>query len=136
LVPIRVEVDAPGYLPWADTVTPAVGETWRLEVALERLPPPPKATAPVRHEKPRPPVPSKGLAVGHGELVITTTPYWGRVTIDGNTEDDTTPVRVRLPAGRHRVEVSHPPLGLSQHFQVTIRPGKSERRVVDFGPKQ
>ncbi|MFZ9888916.1 MAG: serine/threonine-protein kinase [Myxococcota bacterium] len=71
LVPIRVEVDAPGYLPWADTVTPAVGETWRLEVALERLPPLPKTTAPVQHEKPRPPASSKGLAVGHGELVIS-----------------------------------------------------------------
>ena len=69
---------------------------------------------------------------GKGTLIITTSPYWGRVTVDGRTLEDTTPVTVTLKAGVHTVTVSHPPKGLVKKFKVTIKPGKKIRKTIKF----
>ena len=71
-------------------------------------------------------------SVGKGSLTVITTPYWARVTVDGKTLDDTTPVTVELKAGTHWVVVAHPPKGLVKKLKVRIKAGESERRTIHF----
>ncbi len=69
---------------------------------------------------------------GSGTLIIKTTPYWGKVVIDGKPEDDTTPLTLTLSAGRHDVVVSHPPKGLSKRFKVVVVANETVTRVITF----
>jgi hypothetical protein len=83
--------------------------------------------------KPKPsPPPPPPLVVGKGTLTVKSSPLWGRVTIDGKTFDDTTPLTVSLPAGRHEVVVAHPPRNLVRRAKVTVEADKTTVHSVTF----
>jgi len=59
---------------------------------------------------------------------------WARIRIDGRDIGVTTPTvePLRLPAGRHRVELYNPELELDAAFEVEIRAGETLKRFVDL----
>jgi hypothetical protein len=61
-------------------------------------------------------------STGYGLLSVSSTP-WGRVSVDGRDVCDS-PCTVRLRAGRHRVVVTNPKLGLSARHDVSVRAGR------------
>ena len=67
-----------------------------------------------------------------GTLLLTTQPYWANVAIDGKAIEDTTPLTVSLPAGRHDVVVTHPPKGLVKKLKVVVIANESVTRTVVF----
>jgi serine/threonine protein kinase len=113
---VKVKAEKSGYVSSTRKVTATPGQ--ELQVALELR----KKSSGVK----KPPAKSRG------SLTITTTPYWGRVTIDGKALEETTPVTVKLSAGVHQVTVSHPPKGLVKRFKVTITPGGKVRKTIQF----
>ncbi len=68
----------------------------------------------------------------YGKLQITTSPVWAQVTIDGDPIEETTPVTVKLEAGRHKVVLTHPPKGYVKSFTVEVKANKTVRRRVSF----
>ncbi len=126
--PLVVTARADGFEPLEQPLEPVAGEP--LKVTLNLTPEPVKDT-PRRQQvtqRPRP----KPKATAKGTLTITSTPYWGRVTIDGKTLEETTPLTVRLKAGSYSVEVSHPPKGMVERFTVKLDAGQKLRRTVKF----
>ncbi len=117
--PVVVEVSAPGYKPFKEERTPELGKPFVVDVELTRQ----GETKPIVKRE------SQGEK---GVLVVTSAPYWGRVTIDGATLEETTPIRVTLKAGTHEVIVSHPPKGLEKRFKITLKPGETVKRAVTF----
>jgi hypothetical protein len=118
---LSIVAEADGYERIERTALPQVGAPLQVVLKLEK-----------KVDKPRkPPVTRRGGG-GRGSLTITSTPYWGRVTIDGKVLDDTTPVTVKLSAGTHTVEVAHPPKGVVRTFKVKVPAGGKVRRTVNF----
>jgi outer membrane biogenesis lipoprotein LolB len=64
-------------------------------------------------------------------LHLNSLPTWSRVWIDGKPHG-TTPVKVRLPAGRHRVTLRALGRGEPVRFQVTVRPRRTTTRIHTF----
>ena len=56
---------------------------------------------------------------------------WGEVQVDGRSVGTTPLDRLSLPSGTHAVIVRHP-LYEPWEGRVTIRPGQTERVMVDF----
>ena len=65
-----------------------------------------------------------------GVLVINTLPVWSRVWVDGRARG-TTPISVRLPAGKHEVLVRPAGGRKPVRFPVAIRPGRRVQRIID-----
>jgi serine/threonine protein kinase len=65
-------------------------------------------------------------------LMIKTSPYWAEVRIDGKLQEDTTPMSVDVTSGKHLIEVSHPPKGLTKKIKVTLSPGQSKTLSLTF----
>ncbi len=74
-----------------------------------------------------------GPGAGVGTLMLNASP-WARIRIDGRDIGVTTPTvePLRLPAGRHRVELYNPELELDAAFEVEIRAGETLKRFVDL----
>lgn len=102
--PVSVVVAAAGYTPLTLSLLATPGRPLVVEAELT------KASSTGSAVKPK----------GTGTLTITSSPLWGRVTIDGKTYDDTTPLTVSLPAGKHDVVVAHPPRDLVRRAKVTV----------------
>lgn len=140
---VKVVVAAEGFVPSEQTLTaPEAGQLVvtatlaAVEVAaadpllpIKEQPKKPTTTKePTTAKEPA----SAPAAKGQGTLVLKTTPYWGKVVIDGRSEEDTTPLTVTLPAGRHDVVVSHPPKNLSKRFKVVVTANETVTRVITF----
>jgi serine/threonine-protein kinase len=98
-------------------------------------PPSPAARTPPAAPSPAaaivaPPPSTLAAPVGNGLLQVVVKP-WGEVVIDGRPVGTTPLDRVTLAAGGHAVAVRHP-LYEPWEGRVTIRPGQTERLVVDF----
>lgn len=91
------------------------------EVAADLRPVAPAASRPAA-PTPRPPA-ADPAPVAQGTIEVLVRP-WGRIEIDGMLRARETDVvhRVVLPAGPHRVTVSHPQLGTREET-VTVQPG-------------
>ena len=109
--------------------------------AAPRPSPSPRAArspSPVRTPPPAAPSPAIAAAppttapapAGNGLLQVVVKP-WGEVVIDGRPIGTTPLDRVTLAAGAHAVGIRHP-LYEPGEGRVTIRPGQTERLVVDF----
>jgi serine/threonine-protein kinase len=74
-----------------------------------------------------------GPGAGTGTLMLNASP-WARIHIDGRDTGVTTPTvaGLRLPAGRHRVELHNPELELGASFEVEIQAGETVKRFVDL----
>jgi serine/threonine-protein kinase len=68
----------------------------------------------------RPPAPR-----GTATLTISTDP-WSSVTLDGRPLGVTPIIGREVPAGRHRLRLEHPPLGLSKDLVVVLEPGETK----------
>ena len=116
---VVVEAAAAGFKPAREERVPEVGKPFVVDLELAKQ----------GEAKPQT---ARAAPAEKGVLVVTSAPYWGRVTINGATIEETTPVRVPLKAGTHEVIVSHPPKGLEKRFKVTIKPGETVKRAVTF----
>lgn len=78
-----------------------------------------------------PPRPTRSARHRHGMLHLNTLPVWSRVWIDGKLQG-TTPVKVRLRAGRHRVRLR--PLGTGKPVShwVTVQPRRTTMKIFTF----
>jgi serine/threonine-protein kinase len=88
------------------------------------------APVPVTTLAPAPTTTVPAAPAGPGMLQMVVKP-WGEVTIDGRMVGTTPLDRISLSAGTHAVSVRHP-LYEQWDGRVTIRPGQTERVVVDF----
>ncbi len=130
-VPVPPVASDPAPSPVAAAVTAA-----RPTPRPARSPSPPPAA--VRTPPPAVPTPTAAVVppttvpapVGNGLLQVVVKP-WGEVVVDGRPIGTTPLDRVTLPAGAHAIGVRHP-LYEPWEGRVTIRPGQTERVVVDF----
>lgn len=137
--PLRIAASADGFVRKEVMHSAEPGAPLRVTLALEEEEESSSSTnnggGRVGSKKPtggstaKAPPPKKGKP---GKLTVTSMPYWGRVTIDGKTLDDTTPVTVTLPAGSYDVVVEHPPQRLMKRFTVEVEAGKTVKRAVSF----
>ncbi|MDQ3037437.1 MAG: PEGA domain-containing protein, partial [Myxococcota bacterium] len=62
-----------------------------------------------------------------GFLSLVTSP-WTMVTLDGRELGTTPLVRTRLPVGRHVLRLVNSEAGISEQYEVEIRPGETTSR--------
>lgn len=138
--PVMLRVSAPGFqaLKREIEAKPGVERRERIELTPE------VGDGPVLHPRDAlaPPDPrvdpkpkardAKPAVVKMATLVLRTKDVWGQVTIDGKTYEEVTPLTVELKAGRHNVVVAHPPKGHKKSFSVTLKPGETLTRTVEF----
>lgn len=127
--PVELVVSAPGHVSQPLSLTAVAGVPLVVKATLKPAREQPAAPTPALTSKPRPPPPA---VVGKGTLTIKSSPLWGKVTIDGRSYDDTTPLTVSLPAGKHDVVVSHPPRNLVRRAKVTVEVDKTTIHSVTF----
>jgi serine/threonine protein kinase len=82
-------------------------------------------TGETRKEEP----PAKKLE-GEGTLVLATSP-WCNVKIDG-VDKGPTPLRIKLPAGKHIVVLTNPEFKINRTLPVMILPNETTRKPLDF----
>jgi serine/threonine-protein kinase len=103
-------------LPPPDLQLPDAGRDARPKPDRRRRPPPPQ---------PRP--------ARHGILHLNTMPAWSRVWVDGRRRG-TTPIRLRLRAGWHRVKLLVLGKGRPISLKVRVRPDRTTKKVVRVKP--
>src|SRR5688572_27633145 len=65
------------------------------------------------------------------DSVITTTPPGASINVNGANQPGTTPLTLRLAAGRHRITVEAP--GYSpQVVELSVKPGERAERAIDL----
>jgi serine/threonine protein kinase len=128
--PVELVVSAPGYASQPLSLTAKAGVPLVVKATLKpvREQPAPQPGVGSKPKLPTAPV----AAAGKGTLIIKSSPLWGKVTIDGKTFDDTTPLTVVLPAGKHDVVVAHPPRNLVRRAKVTVEADKTTIHSVTF----
>jgi hypothetical protein len=67
---------------------------------------------------------------GEGTLMLASSP-WCNVTVDGVTRG-TTPLSVKLPAGKHTVVLTNSEFNIRRTLPVTIVPDETLRKRLDF----
>ena len=89
-------------------------------------PPPPAPAARVKRARPRP--------RHSGTITINSLP-WSRVRLDGKNVGDTPVVKLRVPAGRHRLELLSPGGKVRKSLRITVRPGGKKTYSFDLTKK-
>ena len=93
--------------------------------------PPPVVTASVAPPITQPPPPAPApVPEAPGVLQLAVKP-WGTVWVDGRSLGDTPLGRIELASGSHTLRVRHPAYEIWEKV-ITIRPGQTERLVVDL----
>jgi serine/threonine protein kinase len=69
---------------------------------------------------------------GEGTLMLASTP-WCNVSVDGVVKG-TTPLSVKLPAGKHTVLLTNPEFKIKRTLPVTISPDETVRKRLEFTP--
>ncbi|MCC7536843.1 MAG: PEGA domain-containing protein, partial [Deltaproteobacteria bacterium] len=67
-----------------------------------------------------------------GALLSVNTDPWSNVFVDGRMVRATPLLRHRVTAGRHRVVVRNPGLGLERAMTVELAPGEHRRITFDL----
>lgn len=101
----RVSVTAPGYAAAEATVDLKPGEMRTLQLAIERLPPP------------------------SGVVEVLCQP-WCEIEVDGKRTGRTSPARLVLGAGAHRLRMINPALGVVKVREVSVEPDGLVRESV------
>lgn len=122
----RLEISADGYEPHESRAEVGAGRTTRIELTLEPKAPPPTTTAPVPSPRgPTSPPPAQERPRRRfGHLLVNSRP--ASVVWIGGRKLGETPVRTRLPAGRHRVTLEGPG-GAKKVVIVQIRAGHEDQ---------
>jgi serine/threonine-protein kinase len=87
---------APGHLPKTHKLNGAIGESKKLDGALDRLPSGGRDPRPTTAEP-------KVAAAGSGKLMISASGGWCNVSVDGKPQGATPTGALELPAGTHTV---------------------------------
>jgi hypothetical protein len=66
-----------------------------------------------------------------GTLRLNTRP-WSQVVVDGRPVGNTPQPNLELSAGKHKLVLSNPSLGLSKNVTVTIKPGETNTQVINL----
>jgi hypothetical protein len=78
--------------------------------------------------------PAKASASGSGKtgtLRLNTRP-WSQVVVDGRPIGNTPQPSLELSAGRHKLLLSNPSLGISKNITVTIKAGETNTQVINL----
>lgn len=102
--PHTVVVSAPGYLPKTLKVNGALGETKKLDAALEKIPAG-GFKLPAQNEKTEKPATAPA---GNGKIMVSSSGGWCNVSIDGKPQGATPTGAVELGAGSHSVTCTDP----------------------------
>jgi tRNA A-37 threonylcarbamoyl transferase component Bud32 len=89
----------------------------------------PSPLAKIQTGEPRKEEPAAKLE-GEGTLVLATSP-WCNVKIDG-ADKGPTPLRIKLPAGKHIVVLTNPEFKINRTLPVMILPNETTRKPLDF----
>lgn len=116
---VVVEVSAPGFVPFKQDREVKRDSPLVIDVELKKK----SGEKAVRAQTP---------LRGTGTLVLKSRPYWGQVSIDGKSYEETTPLTVELKVGSHDVVVAHPPKGLEKRFKVIIKANGIVDKTVTF----
>jgi serine/threonine protein kinase len=114
---------------------PTVRPVPKPKPTVRPVPKPKPTVKPVPRPKPtvRPvpkPKPAGEAAGATGQVVIKSDP-WAYIYVDGNKTDRTTSARpFPLPAGRHRIELVNPALGLRKTLVIDLPAGGLVRKFV------
>ena len=117
---LEVEAQAPGFASLKKQVMAEVGGPLAITLELR-----PSNSRDGRDARDTP-------TLGKSVLILTSSPYWGRVSVDGQMLEETTPARIELKAGVHEVVVTHPPKGLERRFRINLKAGETTRRAITF----
>jgi tRNA A-37 threonylcarbamoyl transferase component Bud32 len=101
--------------------TVTAGGEIRLSVELRTQSAPAAAPAPKEKEK---------EMKGEGTLAITSSP-WCKVDVDGKDRGQT-PLKLTVPAGVHKIELSNPDFKIKRQITVTVHPGETVRKSLEF----
>jgi predicted Ser/Thr protein kinase len=110
---------------------PTVAETRAATAPARSHGTPRAAPPPVVHATPTPTLasaPPAPEAIGYLQVVVKP---WGTVWLDGRAVGETPLGRLDVPAGAHKLRVRNPAYEIWEG-SVTIRPGQTERILVDF----
>ena len=88
---------------------------------------------PVIKPKPRPRPRPKPVAkvTGTGTLLVGSVP-WTKIYIDGKDTGFTTPRKIPLPAGRHKLNLRNEKFSINKTFKITIRPDETTKIKKKF----
>jgi serine/threonine protein kinase len=128
--PVMLHVSAPGYLATKKEIEVAPGV--ELPVSIDLVADDKQAARPAEKPPEKKNDPPRPVVTKPATLVLKTKDMWGQVTIDGKTYDETTPLTVELKAGKHTVVVAHPPKGYKKSFTMTLKPGETASKTIDF----
>lgn len=138
--PLTVSARAEGFFDVERTAQAEVGEALERKLVLEARPVVEKANAKAtkpkgkrsRRSTPRFALKSAPQDLEPGTLVLSTSPVWAEVILDGKRQRQSTPLRLKVSPGRHEVVLRHLPKGLETRITVTVKPGEVVRRDVSF----
>jgi hypothetical protein len=57
---------------------------------------------------------------------------WCEIDVDGRRTGRTSPARINLPEGTHRLRLVNPALGVRKAIQVAVSADRSLRQIVDM----
>jgi hypothetical protein len=66
-----------------------------------------------------------------GTLRLNSRP-WAQVSVDGHAVGNTPQPNLQLSAGKHKIQLSNPQLGLAKTVTVTIKGGETLTQVVNL----
>jgi serine/threonine-protein kinase len=66
-----------------------------------------------------------------GTLRLNSRP-WAQVTVDGRPVGNTPQPSLQLSAGKHKLQLSNPQLGLTKNVSVNIKAGETTTQVVNL----
>ena len=85
---------------------------------------------PVKKPVTPPPLPPP-IAKGPGYLWVGSKP-WTKIFVDGKDSGLTTPRKIPLRPGRHKITLRNPRFNIDWSFKVVIRSGKTEKKIKKF----
>jgi hypothetical protein len=90
--------------------------------------PAPSSAPPMAAAAPMPPAAGGGKL---GTLRLNTRP-WAQVIVDGRMVGNTPQPNLQLPAGKHKIQLVNPAMGLSKTVSVTIKAGQVTTQVLNL----
>lgn len=74
---------------------------------------------------------TQGRTTGRGGIDINVKP-WAEVYLNGRSVGDTPLSLKKIPAGRHRLRLVNPKMGVERKLSIVVKPGKTSRIALDF----
>jgi serine/threonine protein kinase len=121
--PVKVRVEAPGYIAFEKELTPEAGAPLVLDLPLEKVGAPPRTTTPKADKEPK-----------FGLLNMRSTP-WVDVRIGPLNLGATILAQVKVPAGKQVLSLTNPEQGIKDTLVVTIPEDKPLSVTLEWEKK-